>query len=46
MNPVALTTPTTKSFLKRNSVTDYNHGVGFVPAPMKRVGSKRDVSCL
>ena len=46
MNLVALTTPTTKSFLKRNSVTDYNHGVGFVPAPMKSVGSKRDVSCL
>ena len=46
VNPVALTTPTTRSFLKRNSVTDYNHSVGFVPAPMKRVGSKRDVSCL
>ena len=46
MNPVPLMTPTMKSLLKRNSAMDYNHSVGFVPAPMKRVGSKRDVSCL
>ena len=35
MNPVPLMTPTMKRLLKRNSVTDYNHSVGFEESRIK-----------